>query len=550
MKNLSAYFRTTRPKRDYYSGENLLELARALLKKWKSLRVTYREAKAFLNLCFKLGVHQQIADLKSIQKYQIFLFGWFYQLELSIYRYAAYFDKKVFLLILENLSVILKKMKINSFSKSLFYQLYSSKFIKKLHYSPSFRAFLKSFNFIESKCMYIEDFDTICAELQQSLHLVLEKLKRPQPTFTKFSRILNRTKSQLERSYFQNFSHSHYLFMLSVRWHVSELYELQKNLLSLNAEMNYWSPTFRFFYEQLWRKINHYRDTIPKFSKNHVLNAFSCSCGFDFAHLDNFERKVDSMKSEIETKIKGLKKLSEKIRLTQGEIIYEPIFIILETLSKVNDLVGRNALKLILKGSKSRLATLYNFERIKNYGKLAHLSHETLKFYIDQAIQQGFIKIRLQGRRNYPYLYISPLGKKLMEMSPNRCSRDHIMKYGTIDHVIALYHSTNDRIQILRQIIEYARFDVIERMLISSKGYEANLLLSVIGQFPREELIPLLISQLLSEETPITKQRLIIRSLAFFLDHFPNSDLKSILAGFLMWDDGILKKEIQRILER
>ncbi|MHA1264629.1 MAG: RQC domain-containing protein [Candidatus Helarchaeota archaeon] len=525
-------------------------MARTILKKWKSLRVTYREMKTFLNLCFKLGLHQQFTDLEYIQKYQNFLFGSFYQIELSIYQYGTNFDERVLVFGFESISIILQEMKINSFKKSMFYQLYSSKFIKKLHYAPSFRAFLKFFKFIEQKRMYIDDFDTICAELQQGLHLILETLKRPRLTYTKFSRILNRTKIQLERAYFQNYFQSHHIFILSVRWYVSELYEFQKDLFRLNAEMNYWSPTFRFYYEQLWKKINHYEEVIPKFSESHVLNAFSCSCGFDFAHLVNFERNIVSLKREIETALESLKKLSEEIRLTQGEIIYEPIFIILETLLEVNDLVGRNALKLILKGSKCHLATRHNFERIKNYGQLAHLSQKTILSYIDRAIQQQFINIRFQGSRSYPYLYVSPLGKKILEMSPNRCSRDHIMKYGTPDHIIALYHSTNDRIQVLRQIIEFARFDVIERILIDSKGYEADLLLSVIGQFPREELIPFLISQLLSEETPITKQRLVIRSLAFIQAHIPNSNIKSILAGFLMWEDGILKKEIQRILVR
>ena len=232
------------------------------------------------------------------------------------------------------------------------------------------------------------------------------------------------------------------------------------------------------------------------------------------------------------------------------KFIQEHVFYIIGALNLNEGQIGRNALRLILKGSKNKI--LLNHELNKNpfYGKLSHLTLEKIKTLINKTINDKFIYIKYKGLHNLPYLFINKNGSRLLKNYEYNQSFINIIKNLTPEQHLSIFKIKSDekKRNFLAQIVTLDKIEILELFSIKLKKRDINLLIEFLSDKPDRKFTAILFSILFRDNISVKSKLVVLNTLKSAIEDDHDLRIRTLLSGLQPFLTGKLSREAIKIL--
>ncbi len=440
--------------------------------------------------------------------------------------------------------LFIEKGVLISFKDSQIRKLRSSPLISKVPELAVCKLLAETLTFIHPYHAHLEEFSLLSAQLAQVMNNISEY-----EDLQALEAAMLEIRNQFEEKYFKAYQKSHKAYYEKLEGIGAKLQELERNLGLLKDQTSDWlfSPSFDAKCVRVLQLIGKLKSELQEIPRVHEMQFQVCSCGYS---LDQNALNEENFLKTIHDAFTYVQQLFKKYQVSKGELIKEPLLFVLLALKEVDGLVGRTGLKLILKGSKSKKITGHDLQKKNSYGTLSQFTLPQIQAFINEALSEGYAYIEYRGRHDLPFLRISPVGDALISHLTPELFRSHIIATGTVRQVVFLLEGAPSSLkeELLELFLQAKRFDVLEALGMRLRGKHLEPFVCVISRDPELEFAPLLLSIFLERGNTTRLRRLALQGLGAIDRKYPASQTKSLLAGVLSFEKGVLKKELQQLL--
>lgn len=339
--------------------------------------------------------------------------------------------------------------------------------------------------------------------------------------------LFDTTLQEIERCYGAIYHERHDAYYAILDSMAQEIDTIEKEMSALKNQTDFWdySYQFNYWFRQLQKEIGEMKKYELQYEKIHEMTANGCSCKFNL-HMNVYQNRMNNVRKRYEY----IKTLFTKYQPNGGEGLPSHLGTILKCLLEVNDRVGRNLLKLILKGSKSATLKKYNLQNNKQFGKLAHYTIELILNFINAVIDYKFIDIHGRGAHQLPFLSLSEDGYAFLKSLDAQSSQTEFLKDASVSKILTYLEYNSFRWDLIAPFVDHHRNDVIKAVFRQKIGPSFDILLDRIINVT--EFFPLLLEVLFTSSTPLNNKIKIVAALQTLSKKTPENGWNALLMTF------------------
>lgn len=236
-------------------------------------------------------------------------------------------------------------------------------------------------------------------------------------------------------------------------------------------------------------------------SDDHIRGFPLCSCKYKCGQEDFLEESLNKLGKEVEIALDRVKIYDYSPQDVPPQVVY-----VLLALDEVEGRVGRNALSLILNGSKSKIVQEKSLDENPQYGKLSYLTQKEIIALIDHLINHTrFIHVRtVRGMyAEIPLLYLTYKGEMIVQASDELLKQSPDVKDWKVDEFLSVFKTSSIiyKKELVKSVLQYEKLELMSELVnnASSKDW-AGILSILYSQSVPRSFIPVIFSLLLGGE--------------------------------------------------
>ncbi len=273
-----------------------------------------------------------------------------------------------------------------------------------------------------------------------------------------------------------------------------------------------------------------------------------CSCRYKYGHQAKYTSKLQKIKERLLTALEK----ADEYNFTEPSVPPQIVYILL-ALSEVEGKVGRNALSLILNGSKSKVVTENNLQENSQYTKLSYLTQSIITNLINEAISSDFIYVKTYKSYSYsiPLLCLTPKGRVVANNSDKFLQQNPDLSNWKSEQILSTFSTSPVfyKKKMIRSILDHELAEVMGELFKTVTSKDWFCIFSVLLTNPVPASFTSLIFSLLLGGTLTRSMRTKAAEVLLNIHkNHPQSNIPVLVQGLLPLEKGNVKKILLEIV--